>query len=462
MGGDSGTPTLATLVTNGALTGADAQRAYAAVLRQARTACRPARRSRRLPPLGYIPYDHSDRGAAVTLEYAIDDAAVAALAATYGTADEVTRVPQRARSLAATSRRDRQQLPAAADADGTWAIPTPFGEAPTVGPGCSPTAGRRAPAGSTSGWCRRTSRGLRDDAGRRHVDAAARRVLRDARQSGRRRSCRSRSSRRASSACTTSATSTRPPTRPTCSRPGSTTGSASRRSTRRSCTPRRRSSTRRRMACPATTTPARCRRRTCCRDRALPGASRVSTHGSCRRRCSTRSSSTGRPGPRLTIIAAGRGADRGVRRQREARPHPGAHHLADQRRPDLRPNAVVHVVASTHLMGGRRVSGAALAQRQTHRQAPLSCDAIPLKDGADKRDCVALNSCVVTLAGWFPRSSTRRPGQPVDGLRLHRHHLPPRGRRRRRPRSPSTGRRCATRSGRTPSTSCTARSTTRG
>src|SRR3954454_5232422 len=35
MGGDSGTPTLATLVTNGALTGAEAQRAYDAIYRQA-------------------------------------------------------------------------------------------------------------------------------------------------------------------------------------------------------------------------------------------------------------------------------------------------------------------------------------------------------------------------------------------------------------------------------------------
>jgi predicted alpha-1,2-mannosidase len=98
MGGDSGTPTLATLVTNGALTGADAQRAYDAMVRQATT----------LPPVdprsnmdvdlakGYIPIDVSDRGAAVTLEYAIDDAAVAALASRYGTAAQLAEFTHRA------------------------------------------------------------------------------------------------------------------------------------------------------------------------------------------------------------------------------------------------------------------------------------------------------------------------------------------------------------------------------
>src|SRR4051794_8449987 len=75
MGGDSGTPTLATLVTNGALTGAEAQRAYDAMVHQARTAAGPRNDLGDYLSLGYIPYDHSDRGAAVTFEYAIDDAA---------------------------------------------------------------------------------------------------------------------------------------------------------------------------------------------------------------------------------------------------------------------------------------------------------------------------------------------------------------------------------------------------
>jgi predicted alpha-1,2-mannosidase len=128
MGGDSGTPTLATLVADGALTGPAARRAYAAVRRQAT----------RLPPVsprsgldvylarGYIPYDVSDRGAAVTLEYAIDDAAVAALARTFGSAADVVRFTRRAESW-------RNLLDPAdlflrpRESDGTWSRPTSLG-----------------------------------------------------------------------------------------------------------------------------------------------------------------------------------------------------------------------------------------------------------------------------------------------------------------------------------------------
>lgn len=97
MGGDSGTPTLATLVTSGALRGAEARQAYADVLRQATT----------LPPvdprsgldsylkLGYIPLNVSDRGASVTLEYAIDDASVAALARRFHDAARATQFSRR-------------------------------------------------------------------------------------------------------------------------------------------------------------------------------------------------------------------------------------------------------------------------------------------------------------------------------------------------------------------------------
>jgi predicted alpha-1,2-mannosidase len=82
MGGDSGTPTLATLVTSGAVRGAAAREAYDDVLRQATTMPPVAPRSGldSFLKLGYIPLDISDRGASVTLEYAIDDAAVAGLA----------------------------------------------------------------------------------------------------------------------------------------------------------------------------------------------------------------------------------------------------------------------------------------------------------------------------------------------------------------------------------------------
>lgn len=128
MGGDSGTPTLAALVTDGALTGTDAQRAYDDVLRQATT----------LPPVapragldvylskGYIPIDVSDRGAAVTLEFAIDDAAVAALARRFGTADQVAALTHRAESWRnLLDPADRFLRPRTSD--GSWADPTSLG-----------------------------------------------------------------------------------------------------------------------------------------------------------------------------------------------------------------------------------------------------------------------------------------------------------------------------------------------
>lgn len=85
MGGDSGTPTLATLVTSGALRGRQAQIAYADVVRQATRlpAASPRAGLESYLKLGYIPLDESDRGASVTLEYAIDDAAIAAIAARF-------------------------------------------------------------------------------------------------------------------------------------------------------------------------------------------------------------------------------------------------------------------------------------------------------------------------------------------------------------------------------------------
>ena len=126
MGGDSGTPTLATLVTNGALTGADAKRAYAAVLHQAATAAGPRNDLGVYLAKGYIPFDLSDRGAAVTLEYAIDDAAVAALAQRYGTKQQVAEFTARAESwrnlLAPDDHFLRPRM-----SDGSWATPTDAG-----------------------------------------------------------------------------------------------------------------------------------------------------------------------------------------------------------------------------------------------------------------------------------------------------------------------------------------------
>jgi predicted alpha-1,2-mannosidase len=126
MGGDSGTPTLATLVTDGALTGADAKRAYAAVLHQAQTATGPRDDLGDYLSKGYIPFDVSDRGAAVTLEYAIDDASVAALARRFGTKQQVAQFTQRAESwrnlLAPDDHFLRPRM-----SDGSWATPTSLG-----------------------------------------------------------------------------------------------------------------------------------------------------------------------------------------------------------------------------------------------------------------------------------------------------------------------------------------------
>jgi predicted alpha-1,2-mannosidase len=126
MGGDSGTPTLATLVTDGALTGADARRAYAAILHQAETAAGPRDNLAVYLQKGYVPFDVSDRGAAVTLEYAIDDAAVLALARRYGTQQQVTEFTHRAgawRNLLAPD--DHFLRPRMSD--GSWATPTDAG-----------------------------------------------------------------------------------------------------------------------------------------------------------------------------------------------------------------------------------------------------------------------------------------------------------------------------------------------
>lgn len=135
MGGDSGTPTLATLVTDGALTGADAERAYATLVRQATT----------LPPVwprgnldadlahGYVPNDVSDIGAALTLEYAVDDASLAWLSRRYGTGADVAEFTRRAGFWRNLMNPDDHFL-RPRNADGSWADPTVVGPASTWSP----------------------------------------------------------------------------------------------------------------------------------------------------------------------------------------------------------------------------------------------------------------------------------------------------------------------------------------
>jgi predicted alpha-1,2-mannosidase len=107
------------------LTGVAARQAYADVVRQATT----------LPPvdprsgldsylkLGYVPLNVSDRGAAVTLEYAIDDASIAALARHFHDSPRVVEFDSRAeywRHL--FDPKDRFLRPRMSN--GSWASPT--------------------------------------------------------------------------------------------------------------------------------------------------------------------------------------------------------------------------------------------------------------------------------------------------------------------------------------------------
>lgn len=125
MGGDSGSATLADGVQQGLLDAADSQRALAALVHQADT----------LPPLwprehldaylrkGYVGDDVSDIGAALTLEYAIDDSAVAAVARRLGDSADAARLAARAgswRNLVDPGSRFIRPR----NSDGSWANPT--------------------------------------------------------------------------------------------------------------------------------------------------------------------------------------------------------------------------------------------------------------------------------------------------------------------------------------------------
>ncbi|HVB27293.1 MAG TPA: GH92 family glycosyl hydrolase, partial [Mycobacteriales bacterium] len=135
MGGDSGSAALAELVADGLLDGAHSLRAYAALMHQATT----------LPPVwprehldaylrhGYVPNDVSGIGASETLEYALDDATVAGLAARYGTQAQATSLRARAgfwRHLLDPA--DAFLRPRASD--GSWMSPTSAGPASVWSP----------------------------------------------------------------------------------------------------------------------------------------------------------------------------------------------------------------------------------------------------------------------------------------------------------------------------------------
>ena len=129
MGGDSATATLGDAVGEGLLSDSDGERAYRAMLDNAT----------RLPHVtaregidsymqrGWIGQDETGRsGAALTLEYAIDDAAMLPALREYGTPEEVAGFRQRAGNW--------RNLWSAGDGflrprnkDGSWASPNPFG-----------------------------------------------------------------------------------------------------------------------------------------------------------------------------------------------------------------------------------------------------------------------------------------------------------------------------------------------
>jgi predicted alpha-1,2-mannosidase len=130
MGGDSGSATLADAVVQGVLRGADARRALAALLHQADA----------LPPVwprehldaylrqGYIGHDVSGIGAALTLEYAIDDYAVSGVARALGDSGDAQRLAARA-SYWSNLVDPGSRFIRPRNSDGSWADPTAAGPA---------------------------------------------------------------------------------------------------------------------------------------------------------------------------------------------------------------------------------------------------------------------------------------------------------------------------------------------
>ena len=126
MGGDGGSIEVADGVARGLLRGAEARRAYAAVLHQALTTTPPAPAREHLDEdvkFGYIPYDRGgSRAAAETQEYATADAAVLQLARKFGTAAEAASL--RAHADHWKNLMDPSGFIRPRNADGSWANPS--------------------------------------------------------------------------------------------------------------------------------------------------------------------------------------------------------------------------------------------------------------------------------------------------------------------------------------------------
>jgi predicted alpha-1,2-mannosidase len=129
MGGDSATATLGDAVGEGILDDTDGQRAYNAMLYDATRVPHVTAREgvEGYMQRGWVGQDETGRsGAALTLEYAIDDAAMLPVLRRYGTPDQVAAFTQRASNW--------HNLWSAGDGflrprnkDGSWASPNPFG-----------------------------------------------------------------------------------------------------------------------------------------------------------------------------------------------------------------------------------------------------------------------------------------------------------------------------------------------
>lgn len=127
MGGDSATATLGDAVGEGLLSAADAQRAYTTMLYNATHEVSAREGITDDMRIGWVPQKPSGRsGAALTLEYAIDDAAMLPALREYGTPDEVsTFVARGGHWHNLWSPADGFLRPR--NADGSWASPNPLG-----------------------------------------------------------------------------------------------------------------------------------------------------------------------------------------------------------------------------------------------------------------------------------------------------------------------------------------------
>jgi predicted alpha-1,2-mannosidase len=129
MGGDSATATLGDAVGEGVLDDAEGRRAYAAMMHNATAVPHVNAREgvEGYMQRGWVGQDETGRsGAALTLEYAIDDAAMLPALRRFGTPDEVAAFTRRAGNWRNLWSADDDFL-RPRNKDGSWASPNPLG-----------------------------------------------------------------------------------------------------------------------------------------------------------------------------------------------------------------------------------------------------------------------------------------------------------------------------------------------